>query len=217
MSSLAIDALETEMFKVIVSRHLNSEVLLFPDGKSFALPAVPVPRWSRVTPQISEGILELSGIRTICLFYPDLQKTRNEGSAQYMVAEPIDPSWKPTGLRWISRDDLWNSLSSSEEARSVENALATGDAYNAGASHGNFARSGWFHELIAWTQKHLDRYGLTTTGEFRQLNCGPTFSLVRLETTGPAVWFKAVGEPNLREFPIATILANHFPSLFRPS
>ena len=35
---------------------------------------------------------------------------------------------------------------------------------------------------------------------------------MRLETTGPAVWFKAVGEPNLREFPITTTLANHFPS-----
>jgi hypothetical protein len=211
MSSLAIDTLETDMFKVIVTRHLNSEVLLVPGGNTFALPAVPVPNWSRVTPHISERMLELSGMRTICLFYPELQKTTNESSAQFMVAEPVDPSSEPSRLRWISRDKLWNSLSSSEEARCVESALATGDAYNAGTSHGNFARSGWFHELITWVQEHLDRYGLTTTGEFRQLNCGPTFSLMRLETTGPAVWFKAVGEPNLREFPITTTLANHFP------
>ena len=211
MSSLAIDALETDMFKVIVTRHLNSEVLLIPDGNTFALPAVPVPKWSRVTPHISERVSELSGMRTFCLFYPELQNNTNESTAQYMVAEPTDSSWEPSGLRWISRDKLWNSLSSSEEARCVESALATGDAYNAGTSQGYFARSGWFQELIAWAQKHLDRYRLTTTGEFRQLNCGPTFSLVRLETTGPAVWFKAVGEPNLSEFPITTTLANYFP------
>lgn len=212
MSGLATDAIETEPFKVIISRHLNSEVLLVPDGNTFVLPTVPVPKWSRVTPQIFERVLELSGMRTVCLFYRELQKTTDEGSAQYMVAEPIYPPCEPSGFRWISRDNLWSSLSSAEEARSVENALATGDSYNADALPGNFARSGWFHELIAWVQKHLDRYGLTTTGEFRQLNCGPTFSLVRLETTGPAVWFKAVGEPNLREFPITTTLANHFPS-----
>jgi hypothetical protein len=212
MAGLATDVLETETFKVIVSRHLNSEVLLARVGNSFALPAVLVPKWSRVTPHISERMLELSGIKTICLFYPELQTTTNEGSAQYIVAEPIDPSYEPNGFRWISRDNLWKSLSSAEEARSVESALAAGDAFNAGTSHGNFARSGWFHELIIWAQEHLDRYGLTTTGKFRQLNCGPTFSLVRLETTGPAVWFKAVGEPNLREFPITTTLANHFPS-----
>ena len=110
MSSLAIDALETEMFKVIVSRHLNSEVLLVPDGNTFALPAVPVPKWSRVTPHISERMLELSGMRTICLFYPELQNTTNEGSAQYMVAEPIDSSWEPSGLRWISRDNALEQL-----------------------------------------------------------------------------------------------------------
>jgi hypothetical protein len=132
-------------------------------------------------------MLELSGTRTICLFYPELQKTTNEGSAQYMVAEPIDPLSEPVGLRWISRDKLWKSLTSSEEARSVENALATGDAYNAGTAHGNFARSGWFHELISWVQKHLDRYGLTATGEFRQFNCGP--ALLRLwRITFPAIF-----------------------------
>ena len=210
MAGLASDALDTETFKVIVSRHLNSEVLLAPVGNFFALPAVLVPKWSRVTPHISERVVELSGMRTICLFYPELQKSTNEGSAQYMVAEPIDPLCEPIGLRWISRDNLWKSLSSAAEAQSAETALETGDAYNAGTSHGNFARSGWFHELIAWAQKHLDRYGLSATGEFRQLNCGPTFSLVRLETTGSAVWFKAVGEPNLREFPVATTLANYF-------
>jgi len=212
MSSLATNAVETEVFKVIISRHLNSEVLLVPNGNTFELPAVPVPKWSRVTPHICERVLELSGMRTICLFYPELQKTTNDLAAQYMVAEPTDSSSEPIGLRWVSRDDVWSRLSSTEEARTVENALVSGDAYNAGTSHGNFARSGWFHELISWVQDHLDRYGFTVTGQFRQLNCGPTFSLVRLETTGPAVWFKAVGEPNLREFPITTTLANHFPS-----
>lgn len=210
MCSLAIDALETETFKVIVSRNVNSEILVIPDGNSFVLPAVPVPKWSRVTPHISEGMLGLSGMRTISLFYPELQ-VMDEISSRYIVAEPTDSYREPIGCRWISRDKLWKSLSCSEEAQSVENALVAGDVYNARTSHGNFARSGWFHELISWVQKHLDSYGLTTTGEFRQLNCGPTFSLVRLETTGPAVWFKAVGKPNIREFPIATTLANYFP------
>lgn len=212
MASLATNVAETVTVKAIVARHLNSEVLLAPDGNSFALPTVLVPKWSRRTPHISERMLELSGMRTVCLFYPELQETTNEDSAQYMVAESIDPSLEPIGFRWVSRDKVRNSLGSTEEAQSVENALSTGDGYNAGTLHGNFARSGWFRELIAWVQEQLNPYGLMTTGEFQQLNCGPTFSLVRLETTGPAVWFKAVGEPNLREFPITTTLANHFPS-----
>jgi hypothetical protein len=44
------------------------------------------------------------------------------------------------------------------------------------------------------------------------LNAGPFFSLFRFETTGPNVWFKAVGEPNLREFPITIALSRRFPA-----
>jgi hypothetical protein len=49
------------------------------------------------------------------------------------------------------------------------------------------------------------------TGDFRQLNASPTFSLIRFETNGSAVWFKAVGEPNRPEFSITLKLAELFP------
>ena len=54
--------------------------------------------------------------------------------------------------------------------------------------------------------------GLRLGSEFRQLNASPSFSLIRFETSGPAVWFKAVGEPNQREFPITCTLSRLFPS-----
>jgi hypothetical protein len=40
--------------------------------------------------------------------------------------------------------------------------------------------------------------------------------LVRFETSGPAVWFKAVGNPNLREFPITLALARLVPQYIPP-
>jgi hypothetical protein len=40
--------------------------------------------------------------------------------------------------------------------------------------------------------------------------------LVRFETSGPAVWFKAVGNPNLREFPITLALAKLLPQYLPP-
>jgi hypothetical protein len=43
-------------------------------------------------------------------------------------------------------------------------------------------------------------------------NASPTFSLVRIETTGPAVWFKATGEPNAHELPISIALHRVFPN-----
>jgi hypothetical protein len=48
-------------------------------------------------------------------------------------------------------------------------------------------------------------------GNFRQFNASPTFSLIRLETNGPAAWFKATGGPNIHELPITMALTRLFP------
>jgi hypothetical protein len=54
-------------------------------------------------------------------------------------------------------------------------------------------------------------FNLRLTGAFCQLNASATFSLIRFETDGPNLWFKAVGEPNLREYPITLALVKRFP------
>jgi hypothetical protein len=212
IETIAAKAIETTTFKAIIARHSNSDVLLVQESH-LRLPTVTIPKWTRFTPEIAECVLQQSGLRTISLFHPETKNTAGELDDQYVILEPRDSSWQaPAGFRWVSRDRLPNSFRSEQEAQSLENALGIADAYNSGRLHGSFARAGWFDHLVSWAQEQLDPYGLTITGEFRQLNCGPTFSLVRLETDGPAVWFKAVGEPNLREFPITTALAQHFPA-----
>ena len=79
-------------------------------------------------------------------------------------------------------------------------------------SSGPFAKPGFLFEIMDWAQKEIAPLGLTLTGRFRQLNASPTFSLIRFETDGPALWFKAVGEPNLREFSITRNLSQMFPT-----
>ena len=80
-----------------------------------------------------------------------------------------------------------------------------------GASAGPFARVGWFRELCDWIEDVVEPMGFHLNGEFRQLNASPSFSLVRFETDGPALWFKAVGGANQREFTITYALAQLFP------
>jgi len=47
--------------------------------------------------------------------------------------------------------------------------------------------------------------------DVQQLNGSETFSLLKFETTKAPVWFKAVGEPNVREFLITLKLFELFP------
>jgi hypothetical protein len=84
-----------------------------------------------------------------------------------------------------------------------------------GTRTGHFAQLGWFTELERWVERRIRVHGLCLTGRFRQLNASPTFSLIRFETDGPAVWFKAVGAPNRREYGITLSLARSF-SRFLP-
>jgi hypothetical protein len=44
----------------------------------------------------------------------------------------------------------------------------------------------------------------------------PSFSLIRFETDGPALWFKAVGKPNEKETSITCTLAQLFPDYLPP-
>ncbi|HEY1730382.1 MAG TPA: hypothetical protein VGG15_01450 [Terriglobales bacterium] len=83
--------------------------------------------------------------------------------------------------------------------------------YEDGDAPGPFARPGWFSDLCLWISRSMGTVGCDLTGAFCQWNASPTFSLIRFETTGPAVWFKAVGELHGSELPVTALLAQRIP------
>jgi hypothetical protein len=99
--------------------------------------------------------------------------------------------------------------------QAVRQAIAQSMAYAQDPPRGPFGRLGWSPELKQWVQEEIATHGLHLNGRFRQLNASPSFSLIRFETNGPAVWFKAVGAPNQREYPVTLALARLF-SQFLP-
>ncbi len=76
---------------------------------------------------------------------------------------------------------------------------------------GYFGRPGWLAEMTEWVRTEIAGHGLRLTGKCSQRNASETTSLLRFETDASAVWFKAVGEPNVQEFPITRYLAEYFP------
>ena len=209
---------EIETFRIVMPRNSNSEVLLLRDGDRYALPQVTIPKWNRVARCITESVAKLWSLSALCLFQPEIQnKFPDTGRDKYFVMEPRDPHWcERADLAWVSRDKICSKLQPSLDADVLQEILETADCYNAGTLPGPFARYGWFDDLISWAQSRLN--ALRLTGKFRQFNGDPFFSLIRLETNGPSVWFKAVGEPNLHEYGITISLADrhslYFPKVF---
>lgn len=98
-----------------------------------------------------------------------------------------------------------------EEAGAVREALGELNSYATGDKPGPFGKAGWLRELFRWAEEQVAPLGIRLTGNFRQLNASPTFSLIRLETNSVALWFKATGKPNEHELAVALSLARLFP------
>src|SRR5258708_35170729 len=90
-------------------------------------------------------------------------------------------------------------------------ALRTLSHHDESLSEGPFAKPEWLRETCRWIAQQIEPLKIRLTGNFRQLSASSSFSLMRFETTGPAVWFKAVGKPNSHEFNIVSLLTTLLP------
>jgi Phosphotransferase enzyme family len=204
---------ERETYRVIVLSPDGTKVLLVLNGERQMLPSVKIPRWQRVAENLTAAVGSNWGEEVVCLFDPDIDSPTDGAVTRYQVAEhlctrsnPKMPTyWVPVSM--LSQDSL-------ADRRDYAAIKQVGMICNGGmgaASAGPFSRLGWFNELRNWVDSVVESMGLHVNGRFQQLNASASFSLIRFETNGPALWFKAVGEPNQREFTITCLLAQLFP------
>jgi Phosphotransferase enzyme family len=203
---------ERETWHAIVLRCDGTEVLLKIAEPGFSFPAVEIPRWERLAENLTAALRRHCACDTVCLFTPNLSPGDGKSTDRhYEVME----CWRDEGR---TRETAWESIPSltadsfRDEAdfRIFKQCLHQADRYERDPSS-PFARKGWLAELRRWTSEVIRPLGLELSGPLCQYNASPSFGLIRFETNGPAVWFKAVGEPNQREFPITLTLSQQFP------
>lgn len=205
-----------EIFRLIIVRRGSSEILFISSDAGWTLPCAKVSPQERLAHQLTAQLNSRLGLPAYCLFIPQLVgSTANTSRRKYAVMESFNQdNGAPQGMRWRSR--LAFMSDPVEDCDAIEEALGELDSYANHRKAGVFGRPGWLGELLVWAQQHLEPLGLRVNGKFCQFNAGPTFSLVRLETNGPAVWFKATGKPNLHELPITMCLSRLFPANLAP-
>jgi hypothetical protein len=205
---------ECETYRVIVLGQSGTEVLLAPNRDRFALPAVNIPRWQRVAENLTAAVVNDWGEEVVCLFEPDASASVNGTGIRYQAAEHCSASGKPKmPTQWVPFSALaHDSLIGASDYLAIQQSIALCSAEGKESRSGPFARLGWFKELREWVETVIEPLGFHLNGNVRQLNASPTFSLVRFETNGPALWFKAVGEPNQKELSITCTLAQLFPN-----
>jgi hypothetical protein len=206
--------IETITYRILLFRDAGRELFVLPHSTHFTLPALTIPRFERAAENLTTSLRREYSQNAVCLF--GLEPAKIGSEIRYHVMESTDPSSNSAcDGRWVSVTSVDGyAFEESSDLQAVEKAL---EQCQQNALHGNapFARFGWFRELTEWASAEVRRVRLTFKGCWQQFNASPTFSLIRFETDGPAVWFKAVGEPNLREYPVTLTLAEHF-SPFTP-
>lgn len=204
---------ESERYRVIVLSRGGTEVLLAPNAERQILPWVEIPRWQRVAENVTCAIKSRWGEEIVCLFELAAESRTDDGVARYLAAEHLCSYGSPKmATRWAPLSTLRQDfLIDARDYAAIKQVVAVCCGEIKGVSAGPFVRLGWFCELRNWIESVIKPMGFRINGEFRQLNASPSFSLIRFKTNGPALWFKAVGEPNQKEFGITCALAQLFP------
>ena len=206
---------EAECRRIILLRGRKPEVLLAIEGSPRrSLQEILIPRWQRVAEHLTAALRDTCGIDAVSLssFEYRLSGSSSE-RIRYEILEPCGPEANaPREKEWVSVDALVESgFQDPCDFQAVHQAAAQCMANRENTISGPFGSLGWFPAHRQWVEEKIAPHGLHLNGKFRQLNACSTFSLIRFETDGPAVWFKAVGAPNLQEYPITAALARSFP------
>ena len=204
---------EVDLYRIVLFSSCSDRVLVIPDNGRLLLPSISVPRYQRPAEHLTASLESKWAQRAICLFGLE---ARQSAGLRYHVMQSCEQGLRCTaGSLWASPSSILESqFHEATDYAAVMDAVC--QCQEPAGDQRAFARLNWFSEVTAWVGKVAAPQGLTLSGNFSQFNAGPAFSLVRFETCGSALWFKAVGEPNLREFPITLALSNYFP-VFLPS
>lgn len=202
-----------DTYRIIVLSRDGNDILTVPDGDRFGLPSVEIPCWQRVAENLTQAVRTDWGEEVLCLFEPNDLVGTSDAGIHYQAAE----HWRTVGVpkmrtQWIPVATLSKEpLTGVSDHWAIEQSRVQCGADVKISPVGPFTGLGWFEELRGWIEGVIEPLGFKLNGNFRQLNASPTFSLIRFGTDGPALWFKAVGEPNQREFPITCVLSSLFP------
>lgn len=205
---LVSEAVETDRYELVIFNSAGDQVLLQEVEAYRCLPAVHVPRFTRPAEQITSLLRSSWNVRSILLWSGQMES--ESGGNSFAVLEAIDGEEQLRGeLRWFALPEAAAHIAPAR-ASLIQNSQSKALRMCFGLDPEPFSRLGWFDRITHWINGCIHSSG-SRVRDFAQFNGCETFSLVKFETNAEPVWFKAVGEPNLREFSITQRLSQLFP------
>jgi hypothetical protein len=196
-------------WRLVLLRESATEILVFEESSALRLPVVEIPAHTRIAQAINARAQALWNLSVLSLF--PLQADETDSVARHYAAEALDSDARPPdGARWIPVSQVAPETFDLHPDRVAVKTWIKRAASVDGIEFA-FGMPGWLPSVMELVHKSAKNLALTPSGRFLQYNASPSFSLIRFETDGNAIWFKAVGEPNLREFDLTLLLSVRLP------
>jgi hypothetical protein len=198
--------------RILLYRNDAAEILLETHQDGLRLPVLAVPPHGRPAEEITAAIQSAWNVRTYCLF-PLPASSLDHPFVRDHVVEACHPqNDSPATMQWFSVTSLSEGVfQTPSDFASIKCSLALLEQHRRNELPGAFGKPGWLCTVTEWVEAQANAAGLHLNGKFHQLNASTTFSLIRFETDNSALWFKAVGEPNLHEYRLTLKLSSIFP------
>jgi hypothetical protein len=200
---------KTDAYRLIVFNRAGTAVLLETHSLGYDFPLVDIPRFTRSAKEITTLLRDRWGIPSVVLFSGLLEDRPLPVYFAALEARVLTCTL-PKGMDWFPVHHAISSLLKNRTQSVLESIHLKCTDCVAGDDPEPFSRLGWLSNLDDWVRTVIRRLGIELR-DFQQLNGCETFSLIRFDTTQQPVWFKAVGKPNLHEFPIMLAIAKLFP------
>jgi hypothetical protein len=211
MAMQTYDEQAKDVWRILLFANNGSELLVLKRPHGLCLPELRIPQGQRVAPHLHAEAKRVWNLETVCLKPLELPYREHERDvAKYHVMELR----KSQELARIAPDSVYfsavrrESFADSRDYRAVHQAMKVKDNF----PERPFSDFGAFEKIHSWVAEQLRSLGMFIDGSFRQLQADGSFALIRFATDRDAVWFKAVGQPNLREFAITRLLAARVPA-----
>jgi hypothetical protein len=202
-----------DAWRILLFGQHGDALLVLRGERGFRLPELRIPPCQRVAPNLNVEAKRQWNLETVCLTPLDVSGSDFPAGGRYHVMEVCEPeALSRVAPRFTQMSELKeNSFADPRDYEAVRRGIEL-DQGSLGEDGGPFCGFGAFTKISAWVEEQLEPYRLRWDGTFRQMQATASFSLIRFQTNRGAVWFKATGEPNRREFPLTVEIAGQLPS-----
>ncbi len=214
----------TLMAKLLIMNP-DRQVLLDNAASATCLPWVTIPEFTRIAHSATTAAREKYGLELFVILTKPADEdsgTQNSPRSLVLICRDQRGDTQPLeSLAWSDVRDATRQLQG-EDQEIFAAALKEFESYDSGAKLSSFGRYCALDDLRQWYGPYLSALGVRETG-IQQWNGDPWFALFRIAVeplgkstseTPKALWFKAVGEPNTREFAVTKALTDECPYWF---